>query len=135
MRVYNPSEIFHAFAIDSLGRRANLKKIELKDWEQFEEHISSFFIEKEKLKIEKKPLYVSTPLFRGQANVSWKLETTLDRMVKRDFGMEEYFRTLRAVRPAVISNTGKAWDTLDNFDGEKSVPQGYEFMVYLRHHG
>ena len=97
--------------------------------------MSSFFIEKEKLRVLKKPLYVSDPLFRGHANASWELETTLDRMVKRDFGMEEYFKTLRAVRPAVISNTGKMWDMPDQFDKEKPVPQGYEFMVYLRHHG
>lgn len=97
--------------------------------------MSSLFIGNEKLKIRKKPLHVSTPIFRGQAHASWELETTLDRMVKRDFGMEEYFKTLRSVRPAVISNTGKVWDIPDHFDNEVPVPQGYEFMVYLRHHG
>lgn len=128
------SEIAHAI-INCIERCTNLKDIALKNWEQFEEHISSFFIEKEKLKILKKPLYVSTPLFRGQANASWELETTLDRMVKRDFGMEEYFKALRAVRPAVISITGKEWEFPNDFDDEVFVPQGYEFMVYLRHHG
>ncbi len=112
-----------------------MEQIDLKCWEDFEERISSLFIEKEKLKTLKEPLYVSTPLFRGQANASWELETTLDRVATRDFGVEEYFKALRAVRPAVNSITGKEWDIPIQFDGERLAPQGYEFMVYLRHHG
>lgn len=111
-----------------------MEQIDLKCWEDFEERISSLFIEKEKLKTLKEPLYVSTPLFRGQANASWELETTLDRVATRDFGVEEYFKALRAVRPAVNSITGKEWDIPIQFDGERLAPQGYEFMVYLRHH-
>ncbi|HSE58959.1 MAG TPA: FRG domain-containing protein, partial [Nitrospiraceae bacterium] len=112
-----------------------MEAVELKCWEEFRENISSLFIELDKLSALRKPLKVSTPLFRGQANASWELETTLDRLSRRDFGVEEYFDTIQAVRPAVISITGKDWDIPDEFDGKQRVPQGYEFMVYLRHHG
>jgi hypothetical protein len=97
-----------------------VKEIELKCWEEFEKHITSLIMEKDDLKRLRKPLYVSTPLFRGQANASWELETTLDRVVKRDFGKEEYFKTVRSVRSAVISITGKEWELPEEFD-EKSL--------------
>lgn len=129
------NEIAHGSVIHGLERCVNLKEIELKDWEQFEGYMSSLLIENEQLRIKKKPLYVSTPLFRGQANSSWALETTLARMVKRDFEVEEYFQILRAVRPAINSLTGKEWDIPTNFNEEEFAPQGYEFMIYLRHHG
>ena len=51
-----------------------MKEIILKGWEEFEGKMSSFFIEKEKLRVLKKPLYVSDPLFRGHANASWELD-------------------------------------------------------------
>lgn len=112
-----------------------MKEIDLIHWEDFEERTSSIFIEKEKFKTSSNPLFLSTTIFRGQANASWELETTLDRAFKRDVGIEEYFNTIQAVRPAVISITGKEWNIPDNFDGKQLVPQGYDFMVYLRHHG
>lgn len=112
-----------------------MKEIELQSWEQFETYIADFLIELDNIKRSKAPLYVSTPVYRGQANASWELEDTLNRMTKREFGMEEYFKTIRAVRPGVISITGKEWNLPNDFDNAAFVPQGYEFMVYLRHHG
>lgn len=112
-----------------------MNAIKLKSWEEFEERISTLLTEVEDVKSLKTPLYVSTPLFRGQASAMWNLETTLDRVAKRDFGVEEYYKTIQAVRPAVVSITAREWDIPAQFDAEKLVPQGYEFMVYLRHHG
>lgn len=114
---------------------AYTNEIELKSWEEFEGAISSFLTRVEDLRKLKQPRHVSTPLFRGQARASWNLETTLDRMVKRDFSVGEYYRTLQAVLPAVVSITGKEWEIPTPFDGECQPPQGYEFMIYLRHHG
>jgi hypothetical protein len=93
-----------------------------------------FFAQWNGLKKDKYPLTVSTPLFRGQSNASWKLKTTLERFTDRTFDMFEYFKTIRAVKPAVVSITGKEWDLSEFRDGTP-VPTGYEFMVYLRHHG
>ena len=112
-----------------------MKVIELDSWEKFEVSITSLFSEMEELRKAKKPLLVSKPIFRGQSDASWELETTLDRFAKRRFGRKEYFAAIRAVRPAVISLTGKEWDIPQSFDSEDPVPAGYEFMIYLRHHG
>jgi hypothetical protein len=59
-------------------------------------------------------------------------------MIKKDCPMEEYFKLIRSVRPAVLSLTEKRWDIRKNFDKKQEVrlpPAGYPFMVYLRHHG
>lgn len=112
-----------------------MKVIELDSWEQFEVSLKTLRAEMAALRKEKGHHYISTPLFRGQSDASWELKTTLDRVTDRPFGMEAYFRAIQAVRPAVISITGKEWDLPQTFDSEKSVPQGYEFMIYLRHHG
>ncbi|WP_176697858.1 FRG domain-containing protein [Candidatus Nitrospira nitrosa] len=109
--------------------------MELDSWEKFEARITSLFSRIEEFRKTQKPLHVSTPIFRGQSDATWELETTLDRFAKRRFGREEYFAAIRAVRPAVISLTGKEWDLPQSFDPEDSVPSGYEFMIYLRHHG
>lgn len=117
-----------------------MKEIELASWEEFEQALDSFFESQDQLKKAKAPLYVSTPVFRGQANATWDLEDTLIRATKSDCSVPDYFRIMQAVRPAVISITEKEWELPDHFDLTSddptiSAPQGYEFMVYLRHHG
>ncbi|HSL05620.1 MAG TPA: FRG domain-containing protein [Nitrospiraceae bacterium] len=111
-----------------------MKEIDLKCWEEFEEHIYSLSPVKGNSKQVENRTYV-TPIFRGHANASWELESTLDRVFKRDVGMEEYFKTIQDVRPAVISITGKEWNVPDDFYEDQFAPQGIDFMVYLRHHG
>lgn len=112
-----------------------MKVHNLNSWEEFEDEITSLFKRLEQLRKTKKPILVSTVVFRGQSDASWSLETTLERFAKRRFGREEYFTAIRAVRPAVISLTGKEWEIPQAFDLEQDVPAGYEFMIYLRHHG
>ena len=59
--------------------RLKVVSIDLDSWDSFEETISSFFEKWNRLKKRKYPRRVSTPLFRGHSNASWKLRTTLDR--------------------------------------------------------
>jgi len=112
-----------------------LNTVNLDCWERFEETVSSIFSNWQKLKTTKAPFYVSPLIFRGHANASWELETTLERITKREIEAEEYYRTIRSVRPAVVTLTEKEWKIPEDFDSQKIVPPGYEFMVYLRHHG
>lgn len=112
-----------------------MKTVDLDCWERFEKAISSIFVNWENLKIEKSGFYVSTPIFRGHANASWKLETTFERMIGREIDTEVYYRKIQAVRPPVVSITGQHWDIPDKFESGKLPPTGYPFMVYLRHHG
>jgi hypothetical protein len=114
-----------------------MEEIFVEKWEQFEGHLSRLGCELEDLRKET-ALYVSAPLFRGQADSDWKLETTLERTAQYTVLMEEYFRRIRSVRPAVASLTGKDWPIPDDFmadQGRPAPPPGYEFMIYLRHHG
>ena len=99
----------------------------------FEMTVSSIFADWQKPKTEKKYLNVSPPRFRGHANASWKLQTTLERFSSRTFKAEDYYpETIKTVRPAVVSLTGQPWNIPEKF-AQKRYPSGYEFMIYLRH--
>ena len=112
-----------------------MKTIDLDCWESFEEHVASIFVRWQKLKDEKKCNQWCIPRFRGHSDAYWKLETTLERFTRKSVDTEHYFKMLRAICPAVISLTGKNWDIPDEFKTGQLPPSGYEFMIYLRHHG
>jgi len=111
-----------------------VKTINFDSFDAFEKCLSPLFAEWKRLKEKKHALYVSTPLFRGHSDASWKLQTTLERCINREFTEFDYYRTIRDVRPAVVSITEKEW-SLPEFEGGTKPPTGYEFMIYLRHHG
>jgi hypothetical protein len=90
-----------------------LKTIDFECWESFEKHVASIFDTWQKLKDEKKYNQWTTPRFRGHSDADWKLETTLERFTKKSVDAEHYFMTLRDIRPAVISITGRNWDTYE----------------------
>lgn len=116
-----------------------METIDLDSWDAFEKALSSFFSQWSDLKRKKAPLTVSTPVFRGQSDASWELKTTLERFTDQTFSTHDYYDTIREVKPAVVSITEKEWKlgAFDKFLEEKQfpVPIGYDFMVYLRHHG
>lgn len=112
-----------------------MKTILLESWESFEQHVSDMIADWNKLKAQGKYDQWATPRFRGHADAEWKLETTLERFTKKPrWPQEQYYKTIRDMRPAVISMTGKHWD-IPEFEDGKLAPSGYEFMIYLRHHG
>jgi len=126
-------------------------------WEEFEEEIEK----EQQITLErqqKKPFSkVFSPLYRGQANASYSLETTLERYISesikqlswdtvgfiswdiKSFSWEEYDRILNKVCPAVSSLTSHQFK-LEKFPkkfnlGTDRKPPSYDFMIYLRHHG
>ncbi|MEK6587044.1 MAG: FRG domain-containing protein [Nitrospirota bacterium] len=112
-----------------------MKTIEFESWECFEQQVSIMFSDWRKLKAEGRYNQWATPRFRGHADSDWKLETTLERFTKKSsWAKEQYFKIIRDIQPAVISITGKNWDILEFEDGKLPL-SGYEFMIYLRHHG
>ncbi len=122
----------------ALPEKEPVQTIPLKSWDEFEATIQTFFQRLESLRIERQPQTVSKPLFRGHVDASCKLETTLDRLCKCEITMEHYYRTILGVKPAIVSITEKNWDLPDHFKeagGTPLPPPGYEFMIYLRHHG
>lgn len=114
-----------------------METIKLTNFSDFESQASALH----KLYIEKKGEHqfnISPLLFRGQANSSWKLETTLERHTSRRYSTAEYYRLMQITRHKVESFTAKKWALPDKFEDDQlapHAPQGYEFMVYLRHHG
>lgn len=107
-------------------------------WEDFEAEVQKLFETVEDVRAKRKPLNVSEPLFRGLSNESWGLKTTLERYTSRECTREDYFRIIRAVKPAAQSFTGKTWELPDEYVEDAAAylpPAGYEFMIYLRHHG
>jgi hypothetical protein len=84
--------------------------------------------------------YTSSLLFRGHAQECWKLKTTLERYSPtKEYSMSDYHQLMLTVKPAVESLTSKPWnlpEDIENIDEDiPNAPPGYEFMVYLRHHG
>lgn len=88
--------------------------------------------------------YISRLLYRGQANAEWPLITTLERYAGGDLSVDNYYRKVSATKTQIETVTEKTWDiptfpefrklaTADMFM-KKKLP-GYEYMIYLRHHG
>jgi len=87
-------------------------------------------------------------LFRGQANSSWKLATTLERSNKNAMSFIDYYRTISILQPEIEAFTDHRWDNPEYPDILKPARE-YEFfhlnkemhtsiygyMTHLRHHG
>jgi hypothetical protein len=116
----------------------DLNEVKLDTWEDFEVEITSLLDSVSKKRAETK-MYISRPLFRGHVNASWKLDTTLERYTSRQYSMRDYYHLMRVVRPAVTSFTERDGNLSEEYriDDERFTdpPLGYEFMIYLRHHG
>jgi hypothetical protein len=113
-----------------------MEEVPVKNWEEFEGHLSSFFQESIRQRVTPPPQ--TSPLFRGHGDASWSLKTTLERFTEYQFTMADYLKRMNAVKPAVVSLTGKEWilpEGLDCTYTPHAPPPGYEFMIYLRHHG
>lgn len=113
-------------------------------WDQFVSEMQRLKELRDRVASEQ-PTYVSDLLFRGQADARWRLTTTLERHVGSHIDAAEYYRRIFAAKPRVETFTGKTWDIrtppdyrdwLQEADlfGRAEFP-GYEYMIYLRHHG
>lgn len=82
-------------------------------------------------------------LFRGHSNFDWKLETTLERYAPQVTHWGQYLEIADAIRPQVETMTKQRWTPLSGWnpwcfrDAKpwRSAPPGYDYLVYLRHHG
>jgi FRG domain-containing protein len=87
-------------------------------------------------------------LFRGHAEASWPLTTTLERATSRN-SVHDYYQMIRVINPEIEAFTDKQWPFPDyqeirelatNYDafGLKLLSgdlPAYSYMMYLRHHG
>lgn len=114
-----------------------MKVEKLNCWEDFENEVSTIFKDFDSLR-KQTEFHVSSPLFRGHSKESWKLKTTLERFSEKDYSITDYYNILLSVEPAVASYTSKSWDLDPNLKIDEKYhgpPPGYDFMIYLRHHG
>ncbi|MDA0739242.1 MAG: FRG domain-containing protein [Nitrospirae bacterium] len=120
------------------------QEISVETWEQFLDQLKELDHKRQALK-DRKGLYASPFIFRGQASSEWKLTTTLDRYFQKRFSLEDYFGLILKVEPEIYSFTQR---TLDVPEYERFLQWlkdwkplrlanflGMEYMIYLRHHG
>jgi len=84
-------------------------------------------------------------LFRGQADATWDLQTTLERRTRDDLSVETYLRTAYSISGDIEELTGVSWelDSIEaNLDAIRNGDHGitprilsYPYLIYLRHHG
>lgn len=126
-----------------------METVELKSWTQFAGAIQDLRVRfaparplAHKTRVLRKP---SDMLFRGQADASWPIETTLERRRSERIAFTHYLEIVSRTIHEIESVTGKHWglptwpemvDMLRS-DSEPSIvaPPGYDYLVYLRHHG
>ncbi len=117
-----------------------MNTINLNTWVEFKEAISALYGDCEKLREKVKPRHVSEPVFRGQADSDWKLETTLEREARGPFPVELYH--LHLVTPSLRMLSGTSLleampeENLDlSYDSINRTLPLYEKLGFLRHHG
>lgn len=92
-----------------------------------------------------KDIHRNPILFRGQARSSWQLATTLERKVAAPYTIRQYFEKVIRGKNELETFTGQRWDVPvgEQLEEELSSEEhrifmtlpGYEYLVYLRHHG
>jgi hypothetical protein len=118
-----------------------MQTISVENWEEFETRL-----QKIKRTVKAGPVGL---LFRGQADASWSLSTTLERSPGRIERIEKYYSTIREIKPQIETFTDRSFETpefgevhaivqdYDSFSRSLAFGAlpGYEYMIYLRHHG
>jgi hypothetical protein len=87
-------------------------------------------------------------LFRGLADSTWELTTTLERAALGGRAISEYYQIITRLKPQIESFTGNKWkirawpkvkQLLQDYESWANsrfpTPEEYSYMVYLRHHG
>jgi len=134
-----------------------MQKLELKSWSDFEGALQKVSLARQDL--EQGSHHHRLPLlFRGLGSSEWGLETTLERFHRWErcdstFGLREYYRRIAASKPAIETFSGTRWDKVPTFPKFEElmddhanatvwldmilspIPELYEYLVYLRHHG
>ncbi len=121
----------------------------LDSWESFKTKIADIDRETDALKLTRS-VSVSEPLYRGQRDASWGLQTTLDRQ-RPGMTLGKYLTLIERMQPRIERISGRKWPTLSQeisglrrnglhtipwFTAEPANTETIRFfMVYLRQHG
>lgn len=121
-----------------------MEEKDLNSWFEFEQELAALESYHDSL-CRESYIDVSPLLFRGQPNAIWKLDSSLERyMKKKQMGPKDYLEVVDRVRPEIETYSGKSWNIdfrkLKEWEKSptwyffKSFP-GLEYIIYLRQHG
>jgi hypothetical protein len=130
---------------DLLRDTSEVVTINVANLEEFEARIAELEAAHERL-MEDADSYLPAPVFRGQANAAWGLDTTLERYPIPARTLADYYQSAFSARYEIESASGHQWELpypFQFFDAIKSSaldlrglpPSVYAYFVYLRHHG
>jgi len=121
-----------------------MHEVSLDSWEDLERQLKGLS-ENHAAQKQKALTHVSGILFRGHADHTWRLTTSLERHTNRRFSVDDYHRIISAVKPQLESLTKTRWNIPTPPEFSSMMAQrlpfllggmpGYEYMVHLRHHG
>ena len=122
-----------------------MEEVRVESWEAFEIKLDALRADS------KRPRYL---LFRGQADSSWQLRTTLERSTNFNRDILAYYSIVSEIQPQIETFTGFQWGVDER--GQKIFEErpyihrdsesvnialasgglpAYAYLVYLRHHG
>lgn len=123
-----------------------MKIYSVNTWDEVKEALKS--IEQDRLELVRTSGFsphLSSFLYRGQGNSDWKLDTTLERVVKKPVQITQYYRHILKTQHQVEAFSNTQWELMNLEDYAKWAESrtdlnwpdfpGYEYMIYLRHHG
>jgi hypothetical protein len=130
------------------GESTSVKTIDLSTWEDFEQHVSVRTEEETKMLREAcYPIGITDMLFRGLADSSWSLATSLER-VRPDLSFSEYLFEIAVIENVFNSHTSSQWNIRRKIEryrrkdrdfflelGTDDFSQILDFMAHLRHCG
>ncbi len=126
-----------------------MKTIQLNSWSEFHGEIAKLrgqYGSRVIMSPDGQPIELQNEiLFRGHADSNWHLETTLERMTSEEFSIQQYLQRADSVVNEIESLTGVDWklpayteiiEAIEQVqDSMRAHIPGYEYLVYLRHHG
>jgi FRG domain len=120
-----------------------MQECTLDTWEQFTDELERLYRDHASRRVP--GASISSLLFRGHGDSTWKLETTLEREIPDQLSLVEYYRIIRRIQPRLETLAGMKWDTHTVSDYAawtrtlKPVSEGellaVPYLAYLRHHG
>jgi hypothetical protein len=125
-----------------------MRSVDLTTWAEFKREITQLRADCDEKRVALGGPYVSVPSFRGHASKEWPLATTLERAGYPKMTMAQYGYHMARIAPEIATQTNRAFkvpnrqetddwlaEVVRNSYFPPGAPPGYEFMVYLRHHG
>src|SRR5262245_43281984 len=83
-----------------------MKETDVDNWEGFQKEVQKLSQERV---VNNRDTSLSPLLFRGQANHTWHLTTTLERYKIQEFSLKQYYDIISAAKPQIETFTGLNW--------------------------